>query len=1289
MKTTRARIIKISISVITLAFSLFVQSGSVFADGTNNTCPFSPQVNRTIINFPTTKILNGDSYTTTISPTLTVGTYDISTASFDGYNGRSNSVQPNESWYMVFKNNSSTVAQSSVTSDIPDNVDFYRVDDVPLQTGLFLSSLVNKIQVTHSQPSGTPNYNSVQPVCAAFDLVEPEEVNTPPVITLLGDNPLELLIGDSFSDPGATADDQEDGDITGDIVVGGDTVTTTNTGSFSVTYNVSDSQGATAPQVTRVVNVIAPDNSCPFTAETDRVIVDFSDGAKIRSDQSSSQATSGPVNTAISAGTYKVSLASFDGYVNRIGANQPNEKWFAILKSGSQTVATTGNTTDLRDDLAFVKKVDVVNNTLLVSQAIDAVTAFHSVYPDNSSANSVEPVCAAFDPVPALPQCSDGVDNDGDGQIDYPADLSCDDPNDDSENSPPSINLNGDNPITVIVGGSFTDPSATAADPEDGDITPSLVTGGDTVDPNTLGTYTITYDVTDSQGAAAPQVTRVVNVINKTPECSDGIDNDGDGKIDYPDDLSCDDPNDDNENSPPVITIIGDNPLTVFQNGTFTDPGATALDEEEGDLTLQIIVNGDTVVTATLGDYDVIYNVQDSKGATDSKTRVVSVVPAITTACSDGVDNDGDSLIDISDNACHTDNDENNPSSYDPNIDNENSPPVITLIDGVTINVVVNTTFTDPGATAFDVEDVNLTASIVFGGTVDVNTVGSYTLTYDVTDTGGLSAPQVTRTVNVVPGGGGGSTPKCSDSTDNDGDNLVDANDPGCHTDGDPGNPNSYDPNDDDENSPPAITLTGQGSISIAAGSNFTDPGATAADPEDGDITPNIVTGGAAVDPNTPGSYTITYDVIDSQGAAAPQVTRTVTVNPTGGCVSNCGGGGGGLPSLEITNEILTAPSSGVAVVTWKTNIPATSQVVYDGSSHPTLGSEPDYGYASLTTETTAINTIHRVEITGLTPGTIYYFRPVSKAPNVNRGTGKELTFTLSGGPIIPTGGPTQCTYLNSYLRIDFNNNPEEVRKLQTFLRDFEGFTNLQVTQVFDQATFDAVSAFQERHRSEVLDPWGLPDTTGYVYYTTQKKVNEIFCSKEFPLTLAQLSEIDDFKALLEALQSQPGVPSEEIEGLEGQVGVAPTPSGGGSTLAVTSASGAEISGPTPNVLEASGASGALGILPGANNNVQSGTQVGSLIGTIGTSGALALFDSGNETGTTTGTTTITSGFLATVVGNLSPSIGRGITILGIVILLLYLLLSRMENRPKRENEKKNEYVPDVRDDGEGTILEV
>jgi hypothetical protein len=49
---------------------------------------------------------------------------------------------------------------------------------------------------------------------------------------------------------------------------------------------------------------------------------------------------------------------------------------------------------------------------------------------------------------------------------------------------------------------------------------------------------------------------------------------------------------------------------------------------------------------------------------------------------------------------------------------------------------------------------------------------------------------------------GCGAATQCSDTEDNDGDGRIDAEDPGCHTDGDASNPDSYDPADDDESDP-------------------------------------------------------------------------------------------------------------------------------------------------------------------------------------------------------------------------------------------------------------------------------------------------------------------------------------------------------------------------------------------------------------------------------------------------------------------------------------------------------
>lgn len=76
-------------------------------------------------------------------------------------------------------------------------------------------------------------------------------------------------------------------------------------------------------------------------------------------------------------------------------------------------------------------------------------------------------------------------------------------------------------------------------------------------------------------------------------------------------------------------------------------------------------------------------------------------------------------------------------------------PPVIRLLGDATVNITVGDTYIDAGATAQDEEDGDLTASIVVDNPVDANTVGTYTVTYNVTDSGSNAADTVIRTVTV------------------------------------------------------------------------------------------------------------------------------------------------------------------------------------------------------------------------------------------------------------------------------------------------------------------------------------------------------------------------------------------------------------------------------------------------------------------------------------------------------------------------------------------------------------
>ena len=86
----------------------------------------------------------------------------------------------------------------------------------------------------------------------------------------------------------------------------------------------------------------------------------------------------------------------------------------------------------------------------------------------------------------------------------------------------------------------------------------------------------------------------------------------------------------------------------------------------------------------------------------------------------------------------------------------------------------------------------------------------------------------------------------------------------------------------------PEIELIGEARVNIPAGQEYVDPGATAVDDIDGDISDKIDVSGS-VNSTVVGTQTITYSVSDRAGNVA-SATRTVVV----GVNEGTGGGGGG-----------------------------------------------------------------------------------------------------------------------------------------------------------------------------------------------------------------------------------------------------------------------------------------------------------------------------------------------------------------------------------------------------------
>ena len=313
----------------------------------------------------------------------------------------------------------------------------------------------------------------------------------------------------------------------------------------------------------------------------------------------------------------------------------------------------------------------------------------------------------------------------------------------------PVITLLGSSQVNVEVGSSYTDAGATATDNYDGDLTSQIVVVNN-VDVNTLGSYTVTYGVSDSSSNAASVVTRTVNVIDQTA---------------------------------PTITILGDNPVTIEAGSTYTDAGATATDNYNNDVTADI-TTASTVDSNTIGSYTVTYTVNDASGnqATAVRTVIVedSTPPTIAligsnpasvevgnsysdagATATDAYDGDITSSITTTSNVnintvgsytvTYTVTDSSSNSATATRTVNvvDTTAPVITISGANPVDVDLGTTYNDAGATATDANDGDLTASITVSSNVDTNTVGTYTVTYTVSDAAGNQATE-TRTVNVV-----------------------------------------------------------------------------------------------------------------------------------------------------------------------------------------------------------------------------------------------------------------------------------------------------------------------------------------------------------------------------------------------------------------------------------------------------------------------------------------------------------------------------------------------------------
>jgi len=221
----------------------------------------------------------------------------------------------------------------------------------------------------------------------------------------------------------------------------------------------------------------------------------------------------------------------------------------------------------------------------------------------------------------------------------------------------PVVTIEGDNPYTLERYDPYDDEGV------DVDANSSVTSTTSSVNNTAVGAYTVNYTV--SNPVFTTFHTRIVNVVDTTP---------------------------------PVVTILGDNPYTLERFGVYTDPGAT------GDLGTIVTPDLSNVQNTSIGSFVVVYNATDGNTLHDvAVTRTVNVVDTL--------------------------------------------PPVVTILGDNPYTLERFDVYTDPGATV-DRGTILTTDFTAVNNTLPHGS--SFVVTYTGSDGNTLHDVTQTRTVNIV-----------------------------------------------------------------------------------------------------------------------------------------------------------------------------------------------------------------------------------------------------------------------------------------------------------------------------------------------------------------------------------------------------------------------------------------------------------------------------------------------------------------------------------------------------------
>ena len=640
----------------------------------------------------------------------------------------------------------------------------------------------------------------------------------PPVMDLIGGVALTHEGAITFTDPGAYAFDILDGNLTTKITVTG-VVDVNVTGTYQLTYGAIDDANNSATPVIRTIAVV--DTTPPILALIGSPSVQlflgstFIDPGTVAVDALDGNLT----NDVVISGVVDIDVAGF--YSLHYNVNDASG-------NGAQTVSRTVTVVGIPPPVITLR-----GGATVVLDEGEPYAELGFFAEDSLDGNLTATVVVGGDTVDANRPGSyfvtyDVMNSRAVGATEAIRKVIVRDV------TAPVLTLSGSDAIVHEVVTPFFDPGAIANDVTDGNLTGIIIVGGDIVDSNHLGLYTITYDASDKAGNFAATLTRTVTV---------------------------------RDGAAPVVTLLGESNATHEAGTPYHDFGATAYDAFNGDLSDAISVSGD-VNAFQPGLYFLTYSVSDPAGNVGQVVRVVNVVDTMppvlkllgelnatfeagfglgsldfSAVAQDILDGNLTDLIIVSSNVNdHVQGDYVIGYSVFDKAGNaalprerivrirDTLPPVLSIFGGEEITLQPGSLWIDPGVAAFDLADGNLADNILVLGAVNVNSIGDYELSYSVSDKAGNAAFTLTRLVKVL--------------------SLAS----------------------------PVITLLGPDTVTLDQGTAFVDPGFIAQDPFDGNLT-HLVRSYDNLDVSVPGIHHIAYFVTNASGLSSEEAVRTIIIN--------------------------------------------------------------------------------------------------------------------------------------------------------------------------------------------------------------------------------------------------------------------------------------------------------------------------------------------------------------------------------------------------------------------------